>query len=107
MTITMVMPRSRLSAVSRSMISRLRARIQVARRLVGQQHGGLGDDGPRDGDPLLLAAGELGGRVVFPALETHGRERRGAPRLALAAPARPGRAAAAPRSPAPRCGSAG
>ena len=34
--------------------------VEVAGGLVGQQHGGLGDDGPGDGHALLLAAGELG-----------------------------------------------
>ena len=31
--------------------------IQVARRLIGQQHVRLGDNGARNGDALLLAAG--------------------------------------------------
>jgi hypothetical protein len=42
-------------------------RIEVAGGLVGQQHGGLGDDRAGNGDTLLLPAGELGRRVVLPA----------------------------------------
>ena len=33
--------------------------IEVAGRLVGQENGGIVDQRPSDGDPLLLAAGEL------------------------------------------------
>ena len=41
--------------------------VEVTGRLISQQHGGIGDDGASDGDPLLLAAGQLGGRMFFPA----------------------------------------
>jgi hypothetical protein len=34
-------------------------RIQVAGGLVGEQHRGIGGEGPGDGHPLLLAAGQL------------------------------------------------
>ena len=33
--------------------------VEIAGRLVGDQQVGVGDDGPGDGDALLLAAGEL------------------------------------------------
>ena len=33
--------------------------VEVACRLVGHEYGGVGDDGPGNGHPLLLAAGEL------------------------------------------------
>ena len=39
-----------------AMISSLELRVEVAGRLVGQQQGGLRDQGAGDGDPLLLAA---------------------------------------------------
>ena len=53
------------------MISRLRAAVEVAGRLVGQQHGRVGDDRARDRDALLLAAGELVRGVWSPAAEPH------------------------------------
>src|SRR4030065_2431777 len=37
--------------------------VQGAGELVGEDDGGPADDGAGDGDPLLLAAGELGGPV--------------------------------------------
>ena len=42
-----------------------RLRVEVARRLVGQDHGRLVDEGTRHGDALLLAARKLRGLVVF------------------------------------------
>jgi hypothetical protein len=42
--------------------------VEVAGGLVGQQHGGLGDDGARNGHALLLPAREFGRGVVLPAL---------------------------------------
>ncbi len=42
-------------------------RIQVAGGFVGQQHPGFGDDGPGDGDALLLAAGKFARGMVLPA----------------------------------------
>ena len=45
--------------------------IQGAQRLVQQQHLGLVHQGPCDGHPLLLAAGERVRLSVFKALETH------------------------------------
>ena len=50
--------------------------IQIAGRFVGQQHLGIGDDGARDGDTLLLAAGKFGGGVMFPAVQSDRFERR-------------------------------
>ena len=49
-----------------SMISRLRARVEVAGRLVGEQHRRPRDDRARDRDALLLSAGQLGRRMVLP-----------------------------------------
>ncbi len=39
--------------------------IEIAGRLIGQQHGGPGDRGPRYGHPLPLAAGKLIRTVVL------------------------------------------
>ena len=44
--------------------SALELRVEVAGRLVGQDERRVGDDAPRDRDPLLLAAGELVREVV-------------------------------------------
>ena len=49
------------------MISTERSLIEVAGRLVGEQHVGIGDDRAGDRDALLLAARKLGGRMVPPA----------------------------------------
>jgi hypothetical protein len=35
-------------------------RIEISRRLVGEKHQGIADDGARDGDPLLLSASSAG-----------------------------------------------
>ncbi len=43
--------------------------VEVGERLVHQHERRLDDDGARDGDALLLAAGELAGELVFLALE--------------------------------------
>ena len=43
-----------------------RAGVEVARGLVGEHDGRLGDERPGDGDALLLTAGELGGPVAAP-----------------------------------------
>ena len=48
-----------------------RRRVEVSRGLVGQDQGRLLDDGPRDGDALLLAAGEFVGVAVFLPLEAY------------------------------------
>ena len=42
-------------------------RVEVPGRLVGEDHRRVGDQRPRDGDALLLAARELGGEVVHAA----------------------------------------
>ena len=70
-TISTVMPRSTLSRHSSSMISLAALGVEVAGGLVGQQHRGLGDDGARDRHALLLAARQLGRRVVLPAGQAH------------------------------------
>jgi hypothetical protein len=48
-----------------SMISWLRAVSRFPGRLIGQDHVRIGHDRPRDRHALLLAAGKLGGIVVF------------------------------------------
>ena len=40
--------------------------VEVAGRLVGEQYQRAGDDGAGDGHALLLAARQLGRRVMFP-----------------------------------------
>ena len=70
----------------------------------------VGDEGPRDGDPLLLAARELRRRVVHAVREPHLAERGARLVAPLPASARrccASRAAAARRSRGPRCGGAG
>ena len=49
--------------------------VQVARGLIGQQHGGVGHNRPGNGHALLLAAGQFGRGVVLPAVQPHGRQR--------------------------------
>jgi hypothetical protein len=46
-------------------------RIDIAGRLVGEKQIGTGDDGARDGDTLLLAAGQRGGSGVQAVGEPH------------------------------------
>ena len=55
---------------SSSMISALVVAVEIAGRLVREQHGGSRDDRAGDRHALLLAAGELSGRVILPALES-------------------------------------
>ena len=47
-------------------------RIQVAGRFVGQEKVRFGDNGPGNGHALLLAAGKLARRMVFPAVKANG-----------------------------------
>ena len=49
------------------------ARVEVAGRFVGEQHGRLADERPGDGDPLLLATGELGRLVAETVGQADGR----------------------------------
>jgi hypothetical protein len=49
-----------------------RVLVEVAGRFVGQQDLGLLDQGAGDGDPLLLAAGQLAGDVPQPVPEADG-----------------------------------
>ncbi len=79
--------------------------VQVAGRLVGEQDGRPGGEGAGQGDPLLLAAGELAGIVVPAVAQTHGGEqlvrpagRRRAGRPARSAAARSPCAVRLPRS---------
>ena len=46
-------------------------RVEVARRLIGQEQDRIVDERARDGDPLLLASRELGRAVPGPALQPH------------------------------------
>ncbi|OUD93131.1 hypothetical protein CMMCAS03_05605 [Clavibacter michiganensis subsp. michiganensis] len=50
---------------------RARQRVEVARGLVGEEHGRLVDHGAGDGHALLLAAGELVREALLLALEAH------------------------------------
>ena len=45
--------------------------VQVAGGFVRGDEGGVGDQGPGDGHPLLLAAGELGRVVVLAVAQAH------------------------------------
>ena len=45
--------------------------IEIAGRLVGQQHQRIGDDGAGDCHALLLAAGQFGRRMVLAACQAH------------------------------------
>ena len=60
------------------MISSAGVLVEVAGRLVGQQHRGLLDQGAGDRHPLLLAAGQFGGQVAEPLAEADGGQRRSA-----------------------------
>ncbi|CAE7229328.1 bsn, partial [Symbiodinium necroappetens] len=59
--------------------------VEVSGRLVGDEDGGVGDDGAGDGDALLLAAGELAGEVVGAVRDTHPLQRTGDAIVALPA----------------------
>lgn len=43
--------------------------VQVAGRLICQQKGRAGNQGPANADPLLLTAGKLMGQMVHPILD--------------------------------------
>src|ERR1700730_17054419 len=47
-----------------------RAAVEISRWLVGQHHLGIIHQSARDGDALLLSAGELTRMMIFPALQT-------------------------------------
>jgi hypothetical protein len=51
-------------------------RREIARRLVGEEDRGVGDDGPCDGNALLLAARELGRLMAESVAEAQALERR-------------------------------
>ena len=59
------------------------AGVEVAGRLVGQQHGRAVDQRPRQGDALLLSAGELAGRVALALGQADAGELRAAAVVAL------------------------
>ena len=61
------------------------AGVEIAGRLVGEQQARSVDQGPRDGDALLLAAGELRRRVVFAFAEAEQLQRRARARSARSA----------------------
>jgi hypothetical protein len=63
--------------------------VEVAGRLVGQQHGGLHDGGAGDRDALPLAAGKLVGAVVGALFEAEVLERGCATRCARSAAGMP------------------
>ena len=76
-TSTMVRPRSRHMVSSRAMMS---SRVSSSRLPVGssaEQDLRLLDQRPGDGDPLLLAAGELAGHVPQPVAEADRLQRHG------------------------------
>ena len=54
-----------------------RGRIQIPRRLVGQNQSGIGDNRSGDRDALLLAAGKLPRIVVHPVAQADQLQRRG------------------------------
>ena len=85
-------------------------RGQAERQLVEQQHAGVGDQGPADGDGLLLTAGQLGGalaaalshpaeHLVHPLDGPRARPRVGARRPAGSPPPTATRTAACPPAP--------
>ena len=62
-----------------------RARVEIAGRLVGQQQARRVDQRAGDGDALLLAAGELAGRIALAVAEAEQLQRRARPLEAVAA----------------------
>ena len=66
MTITIVWPMSPHRAAQEAQHLGAGARVEVAGRLVGEDDLGSAGERPGDGDPLLLAAGELARPVVQP-----------------------------------------
>src|SRR6267142_3703472 len=50
-------------------------RVEVAGRFVGKKHGWPGNESPRNRDPLLFAARELPGIVLFAPAEADGSKR--------------------------------
>ena len=67
-TITIVIPRS-LSFWKMPMISTTGAAVEVAGRLIGEHDFRIVDQGTRDRDALLLAAGKLAGMMIFAAVK--------------------------------------
>ena len=63
-TITTVRPSSRAQRPQQREHLAAGPRVEVARRLVGEQQRRRQQQRPRDRDALLLAAGELGGHVL-------------------------------------------
>ena len=59
------------SSSSRAMTSAADVGVQGPGRLVGQDEGGVADQGPGDGHPLLLATGQLPGPVLHPVAQAH------------------------------------
>ena len=57
--------------------------VQGAGGLIAQQILGIGGQGPGDSNPLLLAAGELGGELVRLVLQTHQLQKISGPLLRL------------------------
>src|SRR5579884_3139329 len=49
--------------------------VEIACRLVGHQHAGIGNDGPGDGNALLLSAGKLARIMLIAVLESDDAQR--------------------------------
>src|SRR5437667_5978906 len=60
--------------------------MQIARWFIGENQLRFGDDGARDGDELLLAAGELAGEEVFLGYDVEAIEHVGHQRFAFGFP---------------------
>ena len=82
-TMTMVLPCSRLSVVQQLEDLVARLAIEVAGRLVAQQQRRVGDDGAGDADALFLAARELARVVIGPVAEPDDVQRHLHPPLAI------------------------
>src|SRR6188768_417428 len=55
------------------------SRVERSSRLIRQDNGRVVDQGPRQGDSLLLSAGKLAGHVLLPVRQSHfGQSRLGA-----------------------------
>ena len=83
-TISTVMPRSRLKPHEQLHDLDAARGVEIAGRLVGEQHRRLGDDRAGDRHALHLPARELGRRVRLPAREADGGQRLARPSVPLA-----------------------
>ena len=83
-TYTNVIPTSRWSGLELELHLLAQLEVEGAQRLVEEQHGGLVDERPGEGDPLLLAARQLPGPALAVAGEPDERERLGDAALLVA-----------------------